>query len=207
MIRVATYIHQIPLALRMIKDAHDKGYETTVNLMAVSKVQERELDEAVELFADSPVDVIYVVDSFGFLYSEQVEALVEKFLAVTRGIGKEVGIHTHNNRQLAFANTVQAIIKGANFLDASVAGLGRGAGNCQLELLLSFLHNPKYHLRPVLECIQNHIEPLRQELMWGYDHPYMVTGILNEHPRSGMAFNAENRGDLVAFYDEMVAQE
>ncbi|MCY3736531.1 MAG: aldolase catalytic domain-containing protein [Gemmatimonadaceae bacterium] len=207
MIRVATYIHQIPLALRMIKDAHDKGYETTVNLMAVSKVQERELDEAVELFVDSPVDVIYVVDSFGFLYSEQVEALVEKFLAVTRGSGKEVGIHTHNNRQLAFGNTVQAIIKGANFLDASVAGLGRGAGNCQLELLLSFLHNPKYHLRPVLECIQNHIEPMRRELMWGYDHPYMVTGILNEHPRSGMAFNADNRSDLVAFYDEMVAQE
>ncbi len=43
--------------------------------------------------------------------------------------------------------------------------------------------------------------------MWGYDHPYMVTGILNEHPRSGMAFNAEDRSDLVAFYDEMVAQE
>ena len=207
MIRVATYIHQIPLALRMIQDAHDKGYETTVNLMAVSTVPERELDEAIELLAASPVGVVYVVDSFGFLYSEQVEALVGKFLAVTRGTGKEVGIHCHNNRQLAFANTVQAIIEGANYLDASVAGLGRGAGNCQLELLLSFLHNPRYHLRPVLECIQNHIEPLREKLMWGYDYPYMVTGILNEHPRSGMAFNSANRSDIVAFYDEMVAQD
>ena len=207
MIRVAAYIHQIPLALRMIQDAHDKGYETTVNLMAVSTVPERELDEAVELLAASPVGVVYVVDSFGFLYSEQVEALVDKFLAVTRSTGKEVGIHCHNNRQLAFANTIQAIIRGANFLDASVAGLGRGAGNCQLELLLSFLHNPRYHLRPVLECIQNHIEPLREKLMWGYDYPYMMTGILNEHPRAGMAYNSANRSDIVAFYDEMVAQE
>ena len=207
MIRVAAYIHQIPLALRMIQDAHDKGYETTVNLMAVSTVPERELDEAVELLAASPVGVVYVVDSFGFLYSEQVEALVDKFLAVTRSTRKEVGIHCHNNRQLAFANTIQAIIRGANFLDASVAGLGRGAGNCQLELLLSFLHNPRYHLRPVLECIQNHIEPMREKLMWGYDYPYMMTGILNEHPRAGMAYNSANRRDIVAFYDEMVAQE
>ena len=72
MIRVATYIHQIPLALDMIKDAHDKGYETTVNLMAVSTVPENELYGALELLANSEVGTIYVVDSFGAMYSEQV---------------------------------------------------------------------------------------------------------------------------------------
>ena len=208
MVRVATYIHQIPLALDMIKDAHDKGYETTVNLMAVSTVQERELDEAIDLLAASPVGALYVVDSFGFFYSEQVENLVVKHLAAVKGTGKQVGIHGHNNRQLAFANTIQAIIKGANYLDASIAGLGRGAGNCQMELLLNFLHNPKYHLRPVLRCIQEHIEPLRAELGWGYDYPYMVTGILNEHPRSGMAYNqSKDRENIVKFYDEMVSKD
>ncbi|MEE2658449.1 MAG: aldolase catalytic domain-containing protein [Candidatus Latescibacterota bacterium] len=208
MIRVATYIHQIPLALRMIQDAHDKGYETTANLMAVSTVQERELDEAIEMLVASPVGALYVVDSFGFFYSEQIDDLVEKHLKAIEGTGKEVGIHCHNNRQLAFANTVQALIKGVNYLDASIAGLGRGAGNCQLELLLSFLHNPKYHLRPVLECTQNHIEPLRDKLMWGFDYPYMLTGVQNEHPRSGMAFNAsKDRGNIVKFYDEIMAEE
>jgi 4-hydroxy 2-oxovalerate aldolase len=208
MIRVACYIHQIPLAIRMVEDAHNKGYETCVNIMAGSTISERELDEALEMLAKTPVNVIYVVDSFGFLYSEQIEALVEKHLAALKGTGKEVGIHCHNNRQLAFANTIQAIIKGANYLDASFAGLGRAAGNCQLELLLSFLHNPSYHLRPVLACIQQHIEPMREKLMWGYDYPYMVTGILNEHPRSGMAFNAsKDRGDIVKFYDDMTSEE
>jgi len=208
MIRVACYIHQIPLAIRMVEDAHNKGYETCVNIMAGSTIPERELDEALEMLAQTPVNVIYVVDSFGFLYSEQIEALVEKHLAVLKGTGKEVGIHCHNNRQLAFANTIQAIIKGANYLDASFAGLGRAAGNCQLELLLSFLHNPNYHLRPVLACIHEHIEPMREKLMWGYDYPYMVTGILNEHPRSGMAFNAsKDRGDIVKFYDDMTTEE
>ncbi|MEW6751106.1 MAG: aldolase catalytic domain-containing protein [Candidatus Latescibacterota bacterium] len=207
-IRVATYIHQIPLANDMIRDAHDKGYQATVNLMAVSTVQERELYEGVELLATSEADVIYVVDSFGSLYSEEIEALVERYLALARPAGKEVGIHCHNNRQLAFGNTIQAIIKGANYLDASFAGLGRGAGNCPMELLLSFLHNPKYRLRPVLQCIEETVEPLRAHVTWGYDYPYMITGILNEHPRAGMAFTAaEKRGSIVEFYDEMASKE
>lgn len=208
MIRIATYIHQMPLALDMIADAHDKGYETTLNLMAVSTVQERDLEEALQLLAGSQVEAVYVVDSFGSLYCEQVDNLVQKFLGYMEPVGKQVGMHAHNNRQLAFGNTIEAAIKGANMLDASMAGLGRGAGNCQMELLLGFLHNPKFRLRPLLQCIEGHIEPLREKLMWGFDLPYMITGLLNQHPRSGMAFNAdENKGSIVDFYDEMEEEE
>ena len=156
-IRVASYVHQVPTALDMIKDAHDKGYETTVNIMAASTIQEKELHDALELLVASEVQVIYLVDSFGAFYSEQVRDLVNKYLSYARPAGKEVGIHTHNNQQLAYANTIEALITGANYLDASLAGLGRGAGNCQMELLLSFLHNPKFNLRPVLKCIQDYI--------------------------------------------------
>ena len=208
MIRVATYIHQIPLALDMIKDAHDKGYETTVNLMAVSTVIEQELDEALELLVNSEVGTIYIVDSFGALYSEQIQLLVEKYIRYAEPCGKKVGIHAHNNQQLAFANTIEAIIKGANMLDASMAGLGRGAGNCQTELLLGFLHNPKFHIKPILQCIQQHIEPLREKLMWGFDIPYMLTGLLNQHPRAAIDFNAsEDRGDIVKFFDLISEEE
>ncbi len=209
MIRVATYIHQIPEALDMIKDAHEKGYETTVNLMAVSTVQEKELNDALELLADSEVRAIYLVDSFGAFYSEQIRDLVHKYLSYAAPAGKEVGIHTHNNQQLAYANTVEALITGANYLDASLAGLGRGAGNCQLELLLSFLHNPKFNLRPVLKCIQDHIEPMREKLRWGFDIPYMITGHLNQHPRSAMKFMADeaNRKNIVDFFDSMLEEE
>ncbi len=208
MIRVATYIHQIPLALDMIKDANDKGYETTVNLMAVSTVSEGELDKALELLANSEVGTIVIVDSFGALYSEQIHLLVEKYMKYAEPNGKQVGIHTHNNQQLAFANTIEAVIKGVNRLDASMAGFGRGAGNCPVELLVGFLHNPKLRLRPILQCIQQHIEPLREKLNWGFDTPYMLTGSLNQHPRTAMTFNAsEDRGDIVKYYDMITEEE
>ncbi|PYJ02391.1 MAG: nucleoid-structuring protein H-NS [Verrucomicrobia bacterium] len=202
MVRVATYISQIPAALEMVKDAHDKGYETTLNLMAVSTVPEYELNEGLELLAASETKAIYVVDSFGVLYSEQVQYLVRKYLHYCKAAGKEVGIHTHNNLQLAFANTIEAIVLGANMLDATMAGLGRGAGNCPMELLIGFLHNPKYNLRPVLRCVQDTIEPMRARLKWGFDLPYMLTGFLNEHPRSAIKFNdAPTKGDIVDFYN------
>jgi 4-hydroxy 2-oxovalerate aldolase len=210
MIRIATYISQIPTALDMVKDAHDKGYETTVNLMAVSTVPEREIDEGLEMLANSETKAIYVVDSFGALYSEKVHYLVKKYLNYCRPAGKEVGVHMHNNLQLAYANTIEGIIMGANFLDATMAGLGRGAGNCQMELLIAFLHNPKYDLRPVLECVQNHVEPLRQKLLWGYDLPYLLTGILNQHPRAAIRFKEAEltgeKGDVLRFYDSIIDQ-
>jgi 4-hydroxy 2-oxovalerate aldolase len=204
MIRVASYIHQIPTAIDMIKAAHDKGYETTLNLMAVSVVHEHELDEALEILSQTEVNVLYIVDSFGALYSEEIQDLTRKFLKFAEQSGKKVGIHTHNNQQLAYANTIEALILGASYLDSTIAGLGRGAGNCATELLLGFLKNPKFHIRPLLQCIQEHFLPLREEIAWGYDFPLMITGQLNVHPRAAIAhIEGDNAKDIVGFFDSV----
>ena len=202
-IRVATYIHQIPTAVDMIHDAHEKGYETTVNLMAISTVQDRALDQALEVLAQTPVMAIYLVDSFGAFYSEQIQDLTRRYLAAGKATGKEVGIHTHNNQQLAYANTIDGIIQGANLLDATMLGIGRGAGNCPIELLLGFLRNPKFRLRPILKCIQDHLIPLRKTITWGYEVPYGITAQLNQHPRAAIAaLSGEEHADYVEFYEQ-----
>lgn len=206
--RIACYIHQIPLALDMVKDAHDKGYETTLNIMAASTVQESELETALTEVAKSPVDVVYVVDSFGSMYSEDVRNLTKMYLGAVQDQGKDVGIHMHNNQQLAYANTLEGLIAGANWLDVTVNGIGRGAGNCPMELLLSFLHNPKFHVRPVLDMIQTHMLPLREDMEWGYNEAYMITGHLNQHPRSAIKMRAsEHPTDFVGFWDQMTTEE
>ena len=200
MIRIATYIHQIPAAIELIEDAHAKGYETTVNIMAISKSFDDELDEVLAQLAKTNVDVIYIADSFGSFYPEQIKKLTDKYLKVAQKAGKKIGIHAHNNLQLAYANTLEAMIYGTSFLDVTISGLGRGAGNCPLELLIGFLKNPKYKLMPVLKFIEEFIVPLEKELDWGYSIPYMLTGQLNEHPRAAMKARDEKDTKYREFY-------
>jgi 4-hydroxy 2-oxovalerate aldolase len=209
-VRVATYIHQLPTALDMIQDAHDKGYRVCANLMAISTIQERELIEAIGILAESPICALYIVDSFGAYYSEQIRDLTHMFLKAVEGKNIEIGIHAHNNQMLAYANTLEALIIGANRLDATINGMGRGAGNCPLELLLGFLKNPKFNLRPVLECIQQQFVPLEKSgsMEWGYKIPYMITGQMNQHPRSAIKLReGATPDDLLGFYDQMIEEQ
>ncbi len=206
LIRVACYIKDVDKAIALCQMIMDKGYETTVNIMAVSTNLEREIDEALDDLGRTRIPTVYVVDSYGAMHPEDVTFLVRKYKAALPD--KTVGIHTHNNRQLAFGNTIQAIIDGARMLDASVYGIGRGPGNCCLELLLTFLQNPKFRLRPVLQLLQEHYLPLREKIEWGYIIPYMITGMLNEHPRMAIAFrDSPERNDFVKFYDMLTTPE
>ncbi len=207
LIRVACYANQISEAAEMVEHAHGLGYETSLNIMAISTVKEAEIDAVLEIGRKTPADVIVVVDSNGALYREQVDHLVRKYLKAVHGTGKEVGMHAHNNMQLAFANTIEAIILGCNRVDATMLGLGRGAGNCHMEILLGFLRNPKFKLRPVLKLIRDTILPIKQQLDWGPSIPYNITGQLNMHPRHAMSFrDGKTPDDYVAFYDQMVTE-
>ena len=206
MIRVACYAHQISEAVEMLEHCHQLGYETCLNLMSISIVKDAEIDQVLEIAAKTPAAAVVVVDSFGNLYREQIDYLVRKYARALEGTGKDVGIHAHNNLQLAFANTIEAIILGSNRVDATMMGMGRGAGNCHMELLLGFLRNPKFKLRPVLECIQQTILPLRAVNDWGPSIPYNLTGQMNMHPRTAISFRSgSNPDDYTGFYDRVMA--
>lgn len=208
MVRIATYISTMPAAIEMIEYAHSLGYETTCNIMAISKTNTADVDEALEMLAASNVDGVYLVDSYGSLYPEQIQALTTQYLGHMEKAGKFVGMHAHNNQQLAFANTIESCSIGASFLDATIGSMGRGAGNCPMELLLSFLKNPKYNLTPVLKFYEQYILPLKAEgQKWGYDIPYLLTGKLNLHPSSAINFTKEDRTDYAAFYQELFDME
>lgn len=201
MIRVATYVKDVDKAIAMTNHFDEKGYETTINIMAISRDRGPDLEEALrQIEAESKAKVVYIVDSFGFFYQENIEHLVKLYRGILKT--KEVGFHGHNNQQLAFGNTIEAIIHGANFLDATVYGIGRAAGNCPLELLVGFLKNPKFDIRPILDLISTRFVPLREEIEWGYVIPYALAGMLNEHPRAALAMRkTAKKEDYRAFYE------
>ena len=205
LIRVATYINTIPQAIDMIEDASDKGYETTVNIMAISQAQESDVRIALDMLGQTPVQCFYIVDSYGSIYPEQMTRIADLYLDIAAKYGKKVGIHAHNNQQLAFANTIEAVGCGADYLDATYSGMGRGAGNCYIESLIGFLHNPKYNLYPVIKFVEKYINPLREEgVTWGYDMQYLFTGLLNRHPKVAIDFTKAGRKDLTELYNEVI---
>ena len=180
-IRIATYAHQMDEALAILDRALALGYETFMNVMAVSTLDPHEVDEFLKRLATSGVHNVALVDSFGALFPYHVRYLIRKYQNyLGEGIG--VGVHCHNNQQQAFANSIAAIDEGVDFVDATIHGMGRGAGNCPLELLLLYLDNPKYKVEPILDLVDE-FAGLRDELRWGYHLPYAITGHYNLHPQ------------------------
>ncbi|MCM8760874.1 MAG: aldolase catalytic domain-containing protein, partial [Candidatus Omnitrophica bacterium] len=207
MIRVASYVKEIDKAIYLVNHFADKGYETTVNIMAISRALDNELTEAFEqLEKESKAKVIYVVDSFGSLYQETTEFLIKKAKGIIKS--KEIGIHAHNNQQLAFCNTIEAIIHNANYVDGTIFGLGRAAGNCPLELLIGFLKNPKFDIRPILDLISKEFIPLSKRLEWGYVIPYAICGMLNEHPKAAMELRkGSKKENYREFYESVKGKD
>ena len=203
MIRVAAYVKDIDKAIFMVNHFAEKGYETTINIMAISKDQGVELDEALrQIENESKANVVYIVDSFGNLYQETTEILIKRTKAILKT--REVGFHGHNNQQLAFSNTIEAIIHNANYLDATIYGIGRAAGNCPLELLMGFLKNPKFDIRPILDVISSEFIPLSKKIEWGYVIPYAIAGMMNEHPKAAMALrDSDKKENYRDFYESI----
>jgi len=204
MVRVATYVKDVDKAIFLANHFADKGYETAVNIMAISRALDNELTECLQqLEKECYAKIINIVDSFGSLYQETTEFLIKKAKGILKS--KEVGMHAHNNQQLAFANTIEAIIHDANYVDTTIFGLGRAAGNCPTELMLGFLKNPKYDIRPILDVISKEFIPLQKKIEWGYFIPYAITGILDEHPRTAIALReSDKKENYREFYESLV---
>ena len=209
-IRIATYVKDVDKAIKLANNATDKGYTATINIMAISQALERDLDEALQqIEAETKITACYIVDSFGALYSEDIDFFVDKYKKYLKN--KEIGVHCHNHQQLGFANTIAGIIRGANYLDGTLYGLGRAAGNCPIELLISFLKNPKFDIRPLLDIITKEILPLAKEISWGYTIPYMITGTLNQHPEIAIKLmemddGASEKFEFRKLYEELTKE-
>lgn len=200
MVRIATYAHQMDEALQLMDHCLEMGYETFMNVMAVSTLSPAEVDTFLHQLKGSGIHNVAIVDSFGALFPYHIRYLVRKYSNI---LGEKIGlgVHCHNNQQQAFANSIAAIDEGVDFVDATIHGIGRGAGNCPLELLLFYLDNPNYDVRPVLEMVE-FFAILRDELRWGYHLPYAITGYYNLHPRSGIdRMSTEQRYQVLDMYE------
>ncbi len=160
-----------------------KGYKVTFNLMGGSLLSDEELQEALNRASEASVDVFYIADSFGAFYPEDVRRLIR---FIKSGYCGKIGIHTHENQGLAYVNTLTAIEEGVDFVDGTVCGMGRGAGNLRTEqFLLGYSQkygDNRYNSSALLPSIVSFIEPLKARFKWGFHYSYMFSGLMNIHP-------------------------
>lgn len=204
-IRVATYARDIDVAIDLLHGAQDLGYEVYCNVMAVSACTPHQVDAFLERLRMSNVTNVTLVDSFGAMYPHHIRYLIRKYKNWLRA-DQSVGVHLHNNQETAFANTIAAIDEGADFADATVFGMGRGAGNCPLELLLMYLDNPNHDVRPILPLMARY-STIREDLKWGYHPPYAISGWLNVHPKAAIEqMRREDAYKLLSYYDGLIEE-
>ncbi|KJS82877.1 MAG: 4-hydroxy-2-oxopentanoic acid aldolase [Peptococcaceae bacterium BICA1-8] len=139
--RVATHVTEADVGEQHIKLAKDLGMEAVGFLMMTHMADVKTIVEQAKLFASYGADTIYVTDSAGALTPQGV---FERIKAVKEATGLPIGHHAHNNLGLAVANTLAAIEAGADLVDATCKGLGAGAGNTQIEVLVAVLHKLGY---------------------------------------------------------------
>ena len=175
LVRMAVSPANIDQALIIAKDIKARGFKVAFNVMYMSKwANDPDMIQRLKT-ANGIVDYIYMVDSFGGVLPDEVESLTRK---LKENVSCSIGFHGHNNLELGLANTLAAIKGGIDIVDATITGMGRGAGNLKTELLLTFLSS-KQSIDVDFNALSDTViefENLQKQYQWGTNLPYMVSG-------------------------------
>lgn len=174
MIRFATRPDDVERAVGIARIVKSYGLEVALNIMYMSTwVENPRFAEGLQ-GAEVAVDYLIMVDSYGSVFPQQIGPCVDMLRAHYKG---NIGFHGHNNLELAFANTLAAIDAGVSVVDATMMGMGRGAGNLKMELLLTYCakFDSSIALNVLMETLED-FERLHQEYKWGTNLPYIVSG-------------------------------
>lgn len=160
-VRVATHVTEADVAEQHIIFAKKHGLETVGFLMMSHMASPEKVAEQAKLMESYGADIVYVTDSAGAMVPNDVKARVS---AVREAISVPIGFHAHNSLGLAIGNTLAAIEAGATVVDATLRGLGAGAGNAQLEVLAAVLSKMGYEtgvdFYKLMDAAEQTLEPL-----------------------------------------------
>ena len=175
MFRIATKPNRILQGIALAKKIKNAGFEVGLNIMYLSEWDK--YDNFFEQFKgiENHIDYLYMADSFGAVLPDYIVKTVKKLKSITT---VKLGYHGHNNLEMGLINALKAIEYGVEIIDASITGMGRGAGNLKTELLLTYLSAEK--LKEVnfehLDTLVNEFEKLQTTYQWGNNLAYMVSG-------------------------------
>jgi len=207
--RVATHPDTIAQTMAIADWLRERGYRVAVNLMGASMLDDARLAQLVDAAGAAPLDALYLADSHGSLTPARTGELIDR---VRDAYGGPIGVHLHENLGLSMANAMVALERGVEYVDATLAGMGRGAGNLRTELFLLALRQYErrtdLHPEALLPSLAAHMQPLLTEHRWGCDFAYMTGALAGMHPSYVQELKARGHhtlGDIAAILADIPA--
>lgn len=200
-IRVAYFKPELQKTLEFAQKLKKLGYMVFLQAMATFMYNEDELRDMVGQVNQLHPAAFYMVDSFSTMFPEDVIHMRDVILEI---LDRDIilGFHAHNNMQMAFSNVQEFLNVSSDhslIVDTSIYGMGRGAGNVPLELLMTYMnrrYEEKYNISVVLSLYQKYLEDIYKECGWGYTMPYYLTAANSVNSAWGWFFTNHGINDL-----------
>lgn len=197
-VRICFFKHERFEALQYFKDVKEKGYKLFVQPVDILGYSDMEIVEYLEMVNTVEPYCFSIVDTFGSMYEEDLQRI---FSIVDHNLcpNARIGFHSHNNMQMSNALSQAFLRMPARYrdviVDATVLGMGRGAGNTPTELIAQYmvsnLHYP-YDIDAILDVIDNYIAPIKFRTSWEYNTDMFLTGAYSAHVNNIMYLNKKN---------------
>ena len=203
-IRVIFKKNKIKEAFEYCDYIQKQGYFISVNFVGTDLYSDQEFIEGIKLFNQLNPYAVSIVDSFGLIKRKQFLRLA--YIA-DNNLNPEtiLAYHAHNNLQLAFGNAealVEMNLKRDLIIDACVFGMGRGAGNLNLELFAEYMnenYDTHYKIEPMLEIMDEYLNDIYAKKQWGYSLPYYLSASMHCHPNYAVYLNEKNSLTVKSF--------
>lgn len=186
-IRVTFHYNEIEDAMDYCREIQKKGYKVFIQPVGTTSYTDEQLLYLISIVNEIQPYAFYLVDTLGLMYQYDV---LRFFYLIDHNLDETIhmGFHSHNNLQLSYSNCqVLANLRSERVisLDASVYGMGRGAGNLNTELIANYMNENsgyRYEIEPLLEIVDEYIMRIKEEHEWGYSVPYYLAAINGCHP-------------------------
>ncbi|HZK53587.1 MAG TPA: hypothetical protein VFC84_05290 [Desulfosporosinus sp.] len=195
-IRVIVWKSMLQEGFDYCKGVVERGYKLCVQPARVDQYSFEEFIQMIKLFNKLDPMAVYVVDSFG---TQNKDAILEYFILADDYLKPEIalGYHGHNNLQQAFGIAeafIELGLKRDIIVDGSIYGIGRGAGNLNLELFAKYLnekHGKSYRIGPMLDVFDKYIQGIFADCPWGYSLPSYLTALHRCNPNYASYYGLE----------------